>query len=125
MSPSSYRDLEIYQTALSLAVELEGRLREFPQSQRHRVVDQMARSSTAIGAHIAEGWGRKTSIAEFKRYLRMALGEIQETKYWVEFSTEVGLWSREEGRRWWRRYDELAAQTYRAVENWKEVGFSK
>ena len=118
-SIESYRDLSIYQQALDLSVDLEKEIRSFPSAEANRVVDQLARSSAAVGAHIAEGWGRKSSTTEFTRYLRMALGEVQETKYWIEFATKLGHWDKSTGRKWWKAYDELAAQTYSAIETWE------
>ena len=115
---SSYNDLRVYQEALTLAVDIHKRVKSFPTDERFRVVDQLCRSSASVGAQIAEGWGRKASTAEFKRYMRMALGEVQETKYWIEFSTKLDYFPADEGRTWWKRYDELAAQMYRATENW-------
>ena len=119
MAVSRYTDLQVYQLALELAVGMHRRLHDFPTEERRRSVDQLSRSSAAIGAHIAEGWGRKASVADFKRYLRMALGEVQETKYWVEFSTRVGFLDEDEGRRWWKSYDELAAKTYQLIDTWE------
>jgi hypothetical protein len=54
-SIESYRDLSIYQQALDLSVDLEKEIRSFPSAEANRVVDQVARSSAAVGAHIAEG----------------------------------------------------------------------
>ena len=120
MAVKSYNDLEVYTEALSLAVELDQRLLRFPDRERYRVVDQLGRCSSGVGAHMAEGWGRKDSIADFKRFLRMSLGDIQETKYWLEFSTKVGHLEADEGRNWWKRYDELAARTFRLIQNWED-----
>ena len=117
----SYHDLEVYVEALDLAVELDQRLERFPARERKRVIDQLGRCSSGIGAHIAEGWGRKDSVADFKRFLRMALGNIQETKYWIEFSTKVGHFEQGEGRSWWKRYDELAARMFRLIQNWEDL----
>ena len=118
MTLRRYNDLEVYQEALELAVTLHQRLSEFPRAEQDRIVDQLRRSSASIGANIAEGWGRKASTAEFKRYLRISLGEIQETKYWLEFSSRLGLLSEDEGRRWWKAYDELGARTWRLIQEW-------
>ena len=122
MAIDRFEKLEVYQEALEAAVELHRRLEDFPDAERHRIIDQLSRSSAAIGAHIAEGWGRKASVADFKRYLRMALGEVQETKYWVEFSTRLRLLEAPEGRQWWKRYDDLGARIYRLIENWEQFG---
>ena len=119
MTIERFSDLEVYQEALELAVEIHRRLEQFPTAETDRIIDQLRRSSAAIGAHVAEGWGRKASVADFRRYLRMALGEIQETKYWLEFSTRLGLLNEAEGRRWWTRYDRLGARTYRLIDNWQ------
>ncbi len=54
----SYKDLNVYERAYSLAVDLFWMTREFPKEERYSLTDQLLRASRSIPANIAEG-GRK------------------------------------------------------------------
>ena len=49
---------------------------------------QILRSSSSIGANIAEGYGRN-SKKEFKQFLGIARGSALETEYWLEIIQET------------------------------------
>ena len=107
MAIYGYQDLEVYQDGFRLAVQLHQRTESFPDSERYGVVSQMRRSSKSICALIAEGFGRKESAVEFRRYLRMAHGSVQETKVWLEFSQALGYLEASEGQKLWQADEQV------------------
>lgn len=71
-------DLEVYQASLSLMARLYEFLRKIPVSE-YDSVKQCKRCAKSIPANIAEGFAKKSSAAEFKRFLKIAIGSSDET----------------------------------------------
>ena len=115
------RDLEVYCEAFDLAVEIHRTTESFDWRSCRDVKDQIRRSSKSICALIAEGFGRRTSAKEFRRYLRMSHGSLQETKVWIEFCQALDLLPTERCRDLWQRYDHLGRRLYRLAERWEEL----
>jgi four helix bundle protein len=86
----SYRDLTVWQAALTLAVQVYRLIRELPRPDQFRVGDQLARSATSIAANIAEGHGRRRR-AEFVRFLDIANASRCETETHLEICARLGL----------------------------------
>ena len=119
MAIYGYQDLEVYREAFELALEVHEVTRGFPREERYALVDQVRRSSKSICALIAEGFSRKDREREFKRYLRMAHGSIQETKVWLEFSGALGYLDGNRFDEMWKSYDELGKRLYRLIRTWR------
>ena len=119
MSIYNYRDLDVYREGFDLAVQLHNATAPFDWRQAGDVQKQIRRSSKSICALIAEGFGRRESTAEFRRYLRMAHGSLQETKVWIEFCQALEFLPLEEARSYWKGYDTLGKRLYRLSENWE------
>ena len=86
----SYEDLEVYQQGFRLAVEVHKLTRAFPTAERRELGYQMRRAAVSIPANIAEGYGRKNSSAEFKHFLRNALGSSNEVSVLLKLARELG-----------------------------------
>jgi four helix bundle protein len=114
------RDLEVYCGAFDLAVEIHRATESFDWRSCGDVKDQMRRSSKSVCALIAEGFGRRESTKEFRRYLRMSQGSLQETKVWIEFCQALDLLPTERCRELWRGYDCLGRRLYRLIERWED-----
>lgn len=71
-------DLDVYRISLELLVELYDFLKKVPQSE-YDSVKQSKRSGKSIPANIAEGFAKRLSLAEFKRFLQIAIGSSDET----------------------------------------------
>ena len=70
--------LAIYQRALKLLKPIY-KLAGLLPKEEFRLKSQLCDSAKAISAHIAEGFAKKDSQNEFKRFLLMALGSSDET----------------------------------------------
>lgn len=70
-------DLEIYQISLTLLKKLYDFVRLLPFSEVD-TVSQCKRAGKSIPANIAEGYAKKHSEKEFKRFLQIALGSSDE-----------------------------------------------
>ncbi len=92
----SFRDLNVYRDARETAHKIFELSREFPVEERYSLTDQIRRSSRAVKAMIAEGWGRRRYKAVFVNKLDEALGEATETQSWLDDARDAQYLSAEE-----------------------------
>ena len=57
----SYRDLDVWQVAMSLAEMSYRDTRDFPREETYGMTSQIRRAATSIPANIAEGYGREST----------------------------------------------------------------
>ena len=113
---SSFHDLQVYQKGYRLALEVHEMTRTLPETERYELSSQLRRAAVSIPANIAEGYGRKNSQAEFKHFLRNALGSSNEMQVLLALVTDLGYAGATELR---TSYDELGKQLYRLMQVWK------
>lgn len=70
-------DLNVYTSSLELLKRLYSFLRKVPRSEYDTVL-QCKKCGKSIPANIAEGFAKRSSIAEFKRFLKIAIGSSDE-----------------------------------------------
>jgi four helix bundle protein len=80
----SYRDLEIFQLAKRLAVEIHEMSLQLPKFELYEEGSQIRRSSKSIGSNIVEGFARRNYKSDFLRYITIAWGECDETIFHLE-----------------------------------------
>jgi len=90
MKIQSYNDLEIYQMAHSLAIEIHEMSLNLPKFELYEEGQQIRRSSKSASACIVEGFGRRRYKNDFIRYLVYAVSETDETKEHLEFLFKTG-----------------------------------
>ena len=71
-------ELRIYRQALELLPKVYELAKTLPYTERE-LRSQMCNAAKSITAQIAEGFAKKNSQVEFKRFLYMALGSSDET----------------------------------------------
>ena len=76
----SYLDLDIYNAAFNLAVEVHHLSKQLPKSENYELGSQVRRSAQSIRANIAEGYGRRKYKNEFIRFLIFAEASLFETE---------------------------------------------
>lgn len=70
-------DLQVYQESLRLLEVLYAFLTKLPKSEYDSVL-QCKRAGKSVPANIAEGFAKRTSQLEFKRFLKISLGSSDE-----------------------------------------------
>ncbi len=86
----SYRDLRVWQEAMTLG-ELCDRLTQgFPKGELYGMTSQIRRSVASVPANIAEGYGRGIR-GEYIQFLRVAQGSLKELETHLMLSQRVGL----------------------------------
>ena len=101
----SFEDLEVFQRAYRLSLEIHRASLTFPTVEQRALADQIRRASKSICANIAEGYGRqKRSKAEFRRFLQMAVGSSDEMRVWVRYALDLGYIGQATWQRWRDEY---------------------
>jgi 23S rRNA-intervening sequence protein len=54
-----FRDLDVYQGAMSLVMQISALSEEFPGDERYALTDQIRRSSHSVCANLAEAWRKR------------------------------------------------------------------
>jgi len=76
----SYRNLEVWRLARSVAVDIHKlTLTKLPKFEMFETGSQIRRSAKSVRANIAEGYGRRIYKAEFVKHLVYALASCDET----------------------------------------------
>jgi len=70
-------DLEVYRESFRLLKKLYEFLKKLPKSEYDTVV-QCKKCGKSMPANIAEGWAKRSSELEFKRFLKIAIGSSDE-----------------------------------------------
>jgi four helix bundle protein len=86
---NSFTELTVWQRAHELVLLVYKLTASFPRSELFGVVSQLRRASASVPANIAEGFGRRTT-KELLRSLQIAAGELEETRYFLILSRDLG-----------------------------------
>jgi four helix bundle protein len=89
----SYRDLRVWQDAMSLAEACYRLTRSFPREEMFGLTSQIRRSAASVPANIAEGHGRENTRT-FVQYLRISQGSLKELETHCLLAERVGIATR-------------------------------
>ncbi len=93
MPIKTYKDLNVFRQSYKLALDVPQAARRFPGPEQFELVKQLRRAARSVPANIVEGWAKRSSAAEFKRFLAVAIGSCDECKFWLEMSRDEGYLS--------------------------------
>jgi four helix bundle protein len=86
----SYRDLNVWQAAMTLAEDCYVLMRQFPREEMFGLTSQIRRAASSVAANIAEGHGRENT-GSFIQHLRIAQGSIKELETHLLLAQRVGV----------------------------------
>lgn len=86
----NFRELKVWQEAISVAKEVYMQSRQFPDSERYVLTSQVNRAVVSIASNIAEGSGRNTD-KDFCNFLGIALGSAYEAETQLILAKEFGF----------------------------------
>jgi four helix bundle protein len=112
---TSYRDLDVYQIAHELGVEIHRLSLRLPRYELYETGSQVRRSSKSISANIVEGFSRRKYKAEFVRFLIFAHASCNETIEWMEYVRDCHAHFNEEVSDILNRLDELGRKLNRFI----------
>jgi four helix bundle protein len=89
MAISSFEDLEVWQVAHHLVLEVYSITGGLPPNQRYGPASQMQRAAVSVPANIAEGFKRRSG-AEKIRFYDIAQGSLEELLYYFILCRDLG-----------------------------------
>ncbi len=106
---SSFEDLEVFQRAYRVSLEIHKESLRFPKIEQYAMADQIRRASKSICANIAEGFAKqRRSSAEYRRYLLMAIGSADEMRVWIRYCLDLNYIDAATSERWRGEYLAIA-----------------
>lgn len=84
-----FSDLTVWQRAHELTLATYRLTEKFPRSEQFGIVSQLRRATASVSANIAEGFGRRTTN-ELLRCLQISRGELEESRYFLMLSRDLG-----------------------------------
>ena len=88
----SYKQLIVWQRALSLSLAIYRSTRTFPDEERFGLTSQLRRAGVSVASNIAEGYGRGTR-GEYKQFLAIARGSTLEVQTQFIIANELGYFA--------------------------------
>ncbi len=85
----SFRDLVVWQKAHQFVLGVYRFTAGFPHHETYGLSLQMRRAAVSIAANIAEGFAKRGK-ADKARFLNMAEGSVEESRYFLILSQDLG-----------------------------------
>ena len=116
---SSFEDLEVFQRAYEVSLEIHKESLGFPRIEQFAMADQIRRASKSICANIAEGFSKqRRSSAEYRRYLLMAIGSADEMRVWIRYCLDLNYIDEATSSRWRDEYIAIAKMLQVIYSRW-------
>ncbi len=90
MAIESYKDLDVWKVAMTLAQESYLLSAHFPKDETYGMAAQIRRAAVSIPANIAEGYGRDQT-GSFIQFLRIAQGSARELETHLILAERIRL----------------------------------
>lgn len=84
----SFTDLIVWQKAHEFVLQIYRFTERFPRAEIFALTTQMRRAAVSVPANISEGFGKRTT-AEKLRFLNIAQGSLEESKYYLILSRDL------------------------------------
>lgn len=114
-------DLEVYQEAIRLLPKLYELLKKLPISERDLEI-QAKRAAKSVTANIAEGFAKRFSEKEFKRFLMIAIGSNDEVISHLRILSIVTPRLGQESNELLEEYKTLSKRINTLHKNWRFAG---
>lgn len=105
-----FKTLTLYKKAIELEEVIDKIIKGFPNEEKYRLVDQLIRCTTSIGANIAESNGGQYAGRE-RYHLGVSFGSANEVRYWVDRAYRKGYIDQAT----FERLDEMAQEIRRII----------
>jgi four helix bundle protein len=86
----SFRDLQVWEKAHQLTLDLYRETRTFPVEEKYGLSSQLRRAAVSIESNIAEGCGRRGN-GEFHKFLQNATGSANEVECQLLIAHDLGM----------------------------------
>ena len=102
-----YRKMQVYERSYKAGLAVYRMTTGFPEEEKYGMTSQMRRASVSIPLNIAEGYAKRSSQGEFKRFLLMAIGSANEMSVLMDFAKDLGYIGSEQYEAAKAEYEEI------------------
>ena len=85
----TFRDLKVWEKAHKLTLQIYQITKTFPIEEKFGIISQLRRSASSVPTNIVEGFKRR-SKKEYSYFLNLADSSLEETKYHLILSLDLG-----------------------------------
>ncbi len=85
----TFRDLVVWQRAHAVVLAVYKMTAAFPRQEIYGLTSQMRKAAISIPANIAEGFAKR-GRADKARFMNVAEGSLEETRYYLILSQDLG-----------------------------------
>ena len=117
----SYQDLEVYKRSYQLSLDIHKLSFTLPERERFELSSQIRRAVVSIPLNIAEGYGRKDSVKEFKHFLRNSLGSCNEVQVLLNMLKDLSYIEQACYDSFKDEYDILGKQLNTLIKKWHNI----
>ena len=103
MKETGYGKLQVYEKSYKSAIAIY----RMTENYANTLKEQMQRASMSIPLNIAEGYAKRSSQKEFKRFLMMAIGSANEMSVLLDFAKDLGYLDEERYTKAYTEYDSI------------------
>ena len=118
----TYHDLDVFGEAYAAALGISRLTKGFPPAEQYELARQMRRAARSVPANIVEGWSKRASTPEFKRYLQIAIGSCDEIRMWLDLSKDEGYITEAERQQAKNQYNRIGAMLGSLWKQWRGPG---
>ena len=115
----SFRDLKVYERSYKAALSVYRMTSRLPHDEIYGLTSQLKRASTSIPLNIAEGYGKRENVNEFKRFLLMAIGSCDEMKVLLDLTKDLGFIDEASYKIYEQEYEEIGKMLMVLRSKWK------
>ena len=118
---ATFKDLQVYQRSYAVSLDIHRITLNFPRMEQFELGSQLRRASKSIPMNIAEGYGKRESPAEFKRFLQIAIGSCDEVRVQLEYCRDLEYLSEDDYAKYLKEYDEIGKMLHALKERWRTI----
>mgnify|MGYP003424422146 FL=1 len=100
----SFREVRAWQKAHEFVLAFYQTKKMFPDDEKFALIPQFQRAAVSIAATIAEGY-KKLSKADKLRFMNIAQGSLEECRYYIILSHDVGYYSKDVANDMWTKIE--------------------
>ena len=116
---ANYRDLLVFQRSYDLALKIHRITQKFPAFERRELGSQLRRAASSISINIAEGYGRKRSADDFKRFLVIAMGSSNEVSVELALAKDLGYLDKKTHEELESECDQIGRMINKLIQVWR------
>ena len=116
---TSYRDLDVYNESYQLFLEIHTMTKQLPETESYEIGRQLRKAAMSIPMNIAEGYGKKESTLDFKRFLRMSMGSCNEVVVLLDMCKDLSYITQQDHSDMTKKYEVVGKRLNMLIQKWK------